>query len=530
MANYSEEQLAAINSNHQRILLAACAGSGKSHTLLGRIDRLISQCGVMPGEILALTFTNAAAAEMLFRYKQRHPGKMFPMFTTFHGFCFKLIIDDLNVRRACGYTDVPQLIEDDLIKVISEEIIFKLGLKNRPAALLSDKKLKPADEYERKLFKKAFEKRLKDDQLITYQYMADAVLKLFREKHSSILCYLERYRYVFCDEFQDTDDTQFEFIQAFADSDIFLAGDVLQSIYAFRGAKPELMMRLIKDPEWQTLRLTKNFRSTQEVCDYANEIGKMYDDDAFTIQMEAVRNGSPVFSVHSESVWTDSRKICEQLSDCFGSTAILCRTNREAESVINILSEHKINFITHKKDEDFAKILMSSLDNDVFKATLLGAMTNYQMRQCTIAKLLHGDESLEWLLSFIAESGIIAGKLSNIVEKVGSVAYILQSEELPFTKCKRILDLFDSHAPIITFAQTNEEIVEYLISIFGSDESEVYVGTIHSVKGLEFDNVFVLNVNTPIFALKTNEMINLFYVACTRAKNYLKVFREDVPE
>lgn len=527
MPNYSEEQRAAIECNHPRILLAACAGSGKSHTLLGRIDRLISE-GVMPGSILALTFTNAAAAEMLFRYKQRHPGKLFPQFSTFHGFCFRLIIEDLAVRSAVGYKGVPQLIDDDFIKVISEEIIFKLGLKTSYPTLMSTRRGSAAVEYEKKLFRKAFESRLKKDHLITYQYMAEAVLKLFREKHPSIQPYLERYEYVFCDEFQDTDDEQFEFILSFKSSNIFLAGDVLQSIYAFRGAKPEIMMGILKDLEWKTLRLTKNYRSTQEVCDYANQIGKLYSDPMMSIEMSGTHSGPPVFSSKAISIWSDTCHICEQLPDCFGSTAILCRTNREVENVIYELAQHQINFTTNKKNENFGKILMSALDPDVYKEFLLGSLNKYQMRQYTIEKLLQGDSSLAWLLEFLTNSGVANYITDDIMKKVSEVASILEAPELPFWKCKQILDLFGSKARIDTFAQTNYEIVEYLISIIDSADSEIYVGTIHSVKGLEFDNVFVLGVDGPSFPLNNNEMINLFYVACTRAKSYLKVFRGDL--
>ena len=116
----NKEQLQAVNSNSDRILCLAGAGAGKTKSFIDRISRLVDD-GVAPSSILALTFTNAAAAEMRSRYEDKNIGKGVPEFRTFHSFCYSVLCKDPAVRSALGYDGVPGIATDEQEKAIEDK-------------------------------------------------------------------------------------------------------------------------------------------------------------------------------------------------------------------------------------------------------------------------------------------------------------------------------------------------------------------------------------------------------------------------
>lgn len=225
----NENQMAVVESTASNILCLAGAGTGKTHCMLERIRYLISEQDVDPRSMLVLTFTNAAACEMLYRYKvsagAMHSIAM-PTFNTFHAFCYNLIQTDADILHDIGYSTIPDIADDVQIKHVFQETVLLTGIK-----LSMDKMLHPVTARERadaKILTKAFFNALVKQNIITFDYLCLSVCNLFKKNLDIVRKYKDRYKYIFVDEYQDTDDIQHSFVMSFTDSNIFIVGDVLQ--------------------------------------------------------------------------------------------------------------------------------------------------------------------------------------------------------------------------------------------------------------------------------------------------------------
>lgn len=218
----NELQKKVVDSDSKRIVCLAGAGSGKSYTLLSRIDKLVDS-GISADSILALTFTNAAAREMLNRYKKNHGGtQITPKFSTFHAFCYSLIVNNRDVRGKLGYSKIPMVCVEATLKRITTEAEQATGIKKSDdAKTLSEKR-------EQEVLTKYIRKKLIEKNMITFDIMCYEVCQLFTQNDDSIKQYFDKYKCVFVDEFQDTDKLQWSFVESFKNSQIFVCGDVLQ--------------------------------------------------------------------------------------------------------------------------------------------------------------------------------------------------------------------------------------------------------------------------------------------------------------
>ena len=153
----NEQQKKAVYCDDKRICVVAGAGSGKTATLIQRIGRLIQEDKCRGDNILALTFTNAAAFEMKERFQKAFGtlNKGVPFFGTFHAFCYSLIAHDIRVRDAVGYTKVPMIVTENKMKMIEKEVATRLGINLTEEKLTTGKNLSPKEEYDYAIFKKA---------------------------------------------------------------------------------------------------------------------------------------------------------------------------------------------------------------------------------------------------------------------------------------------------------------------------------------------------------------------------------------
>ena len=225
----NEQQQQAVDSDELKILCLAGAGAGKTATMIERITRLTNE-GVNPMSILVLTFTNAAGFEMKERYKKANPGKVIPEFRTFHSFCYSLIVKDRNVRRALGYVDVPTIIEEVELKKVQTEAKMMSGVHLSEAKLRGEGTLSQQEQYELELYKKALKRLIREKNIITFDMLCYDVAGLFIQNDPSVLKYKGQYKYLFVDEFQDTDPKQVQFLNSFDSKDVhfYFVGDCLQ--------------------------------------------------------------------------------------------------------------------------------------------------------------------------------------------------------------------------------------------------------------------------------------------------------------
>ena len=531
MANFNPEQQAAVDSTARRLLILAGAGTGKSHTLLGRIRKMIEEDGVRPEQILALTFTNAAAFEMKERYKRDAKDKKhIPEFRTFHAFCYSLLTRDATVRACLNYDTVPKIADEATLKRIEQTTKMQLNCKLPDVVMRRKRPLSRQEEFELKLFEKAFKTNLRRHGFITFDILCYEVCQLFVENNPTILKYKEQYKHLLIDEWQDTDDRQADFVESFTDSTICVVGDALQNLYSFRGTTSEIIKQMAENPEWETVRLTRNYRSTVEICDFANA-NSTYAKDEYRIPIQAERRGLPVTAIRfsfNHSLPRGINYIEENLKELpeNAEVAILARTNKEVQYIYEELTERGISCRLGKPNEEAAHILKASVDAEYYADWLSSFLNSsdyaeYQ-RMCNINKNIpRTDVLIRW---FVRKPGI-----ERRMQLITQVMDAFASSPFPFVQASTAFEVLGFKNIIVdTNAKTYAEVVEYMVSVIEKmSQSGVYVGTIHSSKGLEYDVVYVIGVGSKSFRLTSEDMNNLYYVAITRAKDRLTILGED---
>lgn len=527
MVKLNKEQLQAVNSKSDRILCLAGAGAGKTATMLERISNLVSN-GVAPSSIMALTFTNAAAAEMRERYESKNVGKETPEFRTFHSFCYSIVCKDFNILTALGYEKVPMIASEEQEKAIEEKAKIQCKITLSKDKLEHRENLTKKEQFQVNLYDKAVNRLMRSANIITFDKLNSEVSDLFAADNQSTKAYKDKYKYIFVDEFQDTDHHQIKFLNSFPHTDFYFCGDVLQEIYRFRGTSNEYIKILSNTPDWEKIKLFTNYRSTNQICEYANKFSSKYADSSYRIEMQGIRDGDRVItklvdgpSNYSSISQRDIKDVLNEVDKLQGTSAIICRTNKEVSAIISYFKSHDITFTT-SKDTKIQKLIDCAL-SDTYMLGLLASYlsTNKYGEYIRLASQTKNPD-LAWFLK-------VYGNVAQIKDDVKNVKLL---KDIAFNNdtTNNRLDAIAKNFNIKNIQHTDrqysgKELLQYLKEVITDiKSSELYVGTIHSVKGLEYDNVFVMNVGSYCFKLDSEEMKNLFYVAITRAKNHLFVY------
>lgn len=524
----NNDQLKAVNSNAQKILVLAGAGSGKSHTLLSRISRLIDD-GVDVSNILTLTFTNAAAIEMRERYRNTHKNILSPKFCTFHAFCYSLVAGDPSIRRKLGYIQVPNIADDSAIKKIAAMCRNQCGTKLSEDKLSGKEPLTPKDRFQYDIYWKQYNKLLRKNNLITFDIMCYEVCKLFSSDDPAARQYKAQYKYIFVDEFQDTDPKQWDFVSSFKQSNLFVVGDAKQAIYSFRGADSSIIKSLAENEEWENIRLSQNYRSTEEICEFSNKIHESWKNNAYNLEIHSDKSGEDVhinkeFHYYGDSGTKDLLSMLDGV-DQNESIALLCRTNAEVADVKKLLSDSNICYRTNATNKATCDLLKCAIDSsymvDYLSSRLNTNEYNEYIKLCAVNSQYETEDGFMSIVSY-------AAKLSGYTDIIYSIRSILQSDIFAYQKCVDICNLLHLNPSAIQLdSESNESIIQYVMQIADRStvNTNIYVGTIHSVKGLEFDIVHLLGVNGKSFPINKNEeQKNLYYVGCTRAKKSLTIW------
>lgn len=543
---FDEFQNTVINADDSKILCIAGAGTGKTYTMLHRIYRLIDE-GVSPKNMLVLTFTNAAAVEMKTRYFKDRSTKVSPLFKTFHGFCYKLISRDSEVQAKLEYLDTPQIITDSELDHIKQKIEDRLNLKFRENL----KYISPKLQQEQHILSVALNREIRKLNVITFDLLSQYVCNLFKEKDRTVQKYLNQYEYIFCDEFQDTDPTQWRFIDSFGESSkLFLIGDLRQAIYSFRGADSSLMKSLISDSSWAKYSLRNNRRSTKQICHVANTVFPKrmnYEDLISEVSGEKICNvRADSIDDFSEECWN---YLINYLKTHSSSSAILCRTNAEVKSVRGELKRRNIPFKTSTKSKesiktDLCKMLLSAIDDETREQFLISKLNKSEY----FMYLRAVSTSSKFTTSDILEEFYNNEKIQELNVQINliheNMSKLLETRDLSkfqvflfnwFNELNLSISLDTIQSTIIdidsldSFESIVKIVIEFLDNVEDSELEETlicpYVGTIHSVKGLEFDTVILLDVDSKQFRLTSEESLNLYYVGITRAKQSLCIHK-----
>ena len=288
----NDKQKEAVLATEGPVLILAGAGSGKTRVLVHRIAYLINTLGVMPGSILAITFTNKAADEMRSRVDDMIGfGSREIWVMTFHACCVRIL---RRHAEELGYTRYFTIYDTDDQLTVMKEIFKRHGVDSKKFKekgilnMISSAKneLITPDQYAKMtrgdlygdLISDLYEeyaKRLKENNAMDFDDLIMKTVELF-EKHPDILeIYRERFKYIMVDEYQDTNTAQFRFVSLLAEKyrNLCVVGDDDQSIYRFRGANIKNILNFEQIfPDSKVVKLEQNYRSTQNILDAANEV------------------------------------------------------------------------------------------------------------------------------------------------------------------------------------------------------------------------------------------------------------------
>lgn len=277
------EQKEAVQTVEGPVMVFAGAGTGKTKTLISRIAYMIEACHIAPYHILAITFTKKATNEMRERLSAMIGEQArFVHISTIHSLCARILRRN---AESLGFLKNFEIIdEDDQIKAMNE-IFKKNEIEKR---MLSPKTaLKAIGDYKNgsclelmglfKVVYAAYQSYLKENNMMDFEDLLTYTLQLFQEHPDILAFYQEEFQYLLVDELQDTNGVQYGIVNLLCqkNENIFAVGDDDQSIYSFRGAKIENMMKFKEDhPQAHIIKLVQNYRSTQEILKGANAVIK----------------------------------------------------------------------------------------------------------------------------------------------------------------------------------------------------------------------------------------------------------------
>jgi len=531
----NKAQQIAVDSESPKILCLAGAGTGKTRTLIERIVGLVNR-GVEPSSILALTFTNAAAFEMKERYREYVDSGESPEFRTFHSYCYDLMSKDIKVRNALGYTSMPSIADDYKQKRIESEALTQSGIRLSKTKISDPASLSMKEKKDYEILMKFRKRLMVKENLITFDELCQGVCKLFISKDPIVDKYRNMIKYLHVDEYQDTDKVQHNFVMSFSDSaNIFVVGDSLQSLYRFRGAVPEIIKSLAVDKDWTVIRLSENYRSTKEICNFANEFSAGYADESYRIPIESERLGRPV--EHRQYFYlTDSpkfkdiyKRIALECKCLTGSVAIISRTNSECSIIRDELDKNGVAYSTSHKEVDARFMLPSVSDSKYMINWLATFLPSEQYSEFIRMSTIFTSEGKEYTERLFLNQFNTNREIKVRSESIYKIRGILNSDKDKDNKCKAILNVlgFPNLAVDLSEVSTVSDLLNQIILAVEhrpEQESSVYVGTIHSVKGLEYDTVYVIGVNGRKFKLDSEDNKNCYYVAITRAKENLIIY------
>lgn len=588
---FNKSQIQAISHMDGPAMVLAGPGSGKTTVITHRIKNLIEKAEVRPENILVVTFTKAAAISMQKRFSTLMNGGKGQLVTfgTFHSVFYKIL------RKSRRYEATEILSERQKTDYI-REIIGRYGISSNDISELSQNIINDignikgnmlnAQEYEPSCCKKedfikvynAYNLELKKDGKMDFDDILRECYLLLCENHTILEQWRELYKYILIDEFQDINRIQMNIIELLASplNNIFVVGDDDQSIYGFRGARPEIMIEF-KDyyPEAELIVLNVNYRSTQSIINVA---GRVIENNKTRLDKCAHANNDKDFQpdirkfrnqVEELKFVVSKIKEYENQGISLSEMAILVRNNSQIQEISSFLKNRKIEAESGKHRSNIyngmvAKDILSyvrgalKFDGTYFNEDLIYVLNKpqrYISRQVVLSvnmnisavRRIYSKNNIDSFLFHIemirklspqaALSYVRKGagyeeylRLYAIENNIPMSGLLKQLEQL-VQECSKFNTL-EQWINSIDSAQNSEgQNFGKKSSGEGGTNNRINIMTMHGSKGLEFKAVFIVDANQGIIptskALRERdfeEERRLFYVAITRAIDYLNVY------
>ena len=557
--NLDINQRNAVYIKEKNVLVVASPGSGKTTVIINRVNHLIEDLKINEGNIIVITFTRAAADNMRNRYKNIFKKERAPFFGTFHGLFYKILLRegyDIKIMDGGkGHAIIKNVlsryfddVNDDKVREVMNNIsMFKTSLCT-------------VDEFKSTVSKdifleclKVYESNKERECLWDFDDLSVKVLKLFTEKKNILEKYRRVFKYVLVDEFQDCDNIQVSFLMLMnKDNELFAVGDEDQCIYSFRGSKPEYMVNFHDTFKGGVkVKLLTNYRSKNNIVEVSK---RLIDKNENRNDKEIISYCNNCGIVHYSTPYNEymqgeeiAKYIKENYQGTYGDNAILYRTNMESRSMIDVLTKRKIPFVLLDKGYNFfnhficrdlinyLKLSIDQYDKNAFAWIInkpFDILINKKDMPPFQCKKI--DDLRKEILYLNKMS--LGSAIQYIIATMGYIDYL---REYANKYGQSLDDLEDVLEEFKGAAEGFKTITEFLVHVNNVEEQiesskvvedGVILSTIHGVKGMEFNNVYIINCNEEVIPHKSSmeenieEERRLFYVGITRAINNLYVF------
>jgi hypothetical protein len=583
LINYSSNQKKAIEYGAGPLMVLAGPGSGKTFVITHRIKYLIEGSGINPAHILVVTFSRAAAKEMKDRFEKLQ-GKSHVTFGTFHSVFFSIL------KTAYGFS-AEQIASDELRYTLIKELIKKNEIVNEDINTLSGNLLNEialikqdniniknyysnsiASDTFKKLYKE-YEVELETRNKLDFEDMLSLTYELLSERKDILTAVQNRYQYILVDEFQDINFLQYNIIKLMAGKkqNITVVGDDDQSIYRFRGARPEIMLGFERDfRNVSKVFLDINFRSTTQIVDASTKLIS-FNSKRFPKTFKANNgSGAPVSVIEFKNPFAEVNSIIKDIKEYIkaeqdiNNIAVLYRTNLSPRLLIERMMKNNIpftirdsipNLFEHWVSKDIISYIKLAINlgnkNDLLR------ISNKPNRYISRDSLSSSKANIETLFDYYDDKSYMIKRIIELREHLRTIKNLKPATALRYIRnvvgydeyieeycdmngiesddCYTVLgDLENSASEFNTFSDWFVHMEEYKEELIearkksNEDDIGVRLMTFHSSKGLEFDIVYIIDVNEGSVPYKKakgadeiEEERRMFYVAMTRARHKL---------
>ena len=586
----NNRQKEAVLYNDGPLLILAGAGSGKTKTLTTKIAYLIEHEHVSPYSILAITFTNKAAKEMKDRLYLTVGNDVKKLtVSTFHSFGLKLLRE--NYERL-GYEKNFVIMDSDDSLTVVKKIIKDMGYDPKiynPKAIRNkissckNEMISPA-AYERfavsdyeKVIQQVYSKyqdKLKRNNSVDFDDLLLLPIELFKKNEDLLEKYQDLYRYILIDEYQDTNEAQYILTKLLSDKyrNITCVGDDSQSIYSFRGANYKNILNFEKDyKDAKIILLEENYRSTSNILDAANNVIKhnkqRKDKNLWTNR--GVGEKIKYYRAYDEK--DEANYVVNKINELvnkgieYKDIAVLYRTNAQSRVMEEAMLKENLPyrvvgsfyFYSRKEIKDliaYLRLIHNSKDNVSLLRVIntpkrgIGLKTIENLTQIaddneiSIYEAINSGKELEFKnlierLKEVSENLTLTELIDKVLDASGMKQELESEDSLEAEVRLENLEEFKSITKAFEEAEGSVSLEEFLLEIslvsdveeYKDDPNRISLMTVHSVKGLEFNYVFVIGLEEGIFphmnslmeSSDVEEERRLMYVAITRAKDDL---------
>ena len=590
----NKEQQKAVNHIEGPMLVLAGAGSGKTKVLTNRIANLIDK-GISPYNILAITFTNKAAKEMKDRVIKLIGKEAYNIqISTFHSLGLKILKENYNLL---GYEKNFTIIDsDDVLTIIKKILKDKNMSKDRYNPREIKNKISSAKnemmsidafakvEFDHKVVEvyKEYQKKLKNGNSVDFDDLLILPIKLFKNYPRVLEEYQDKYKYILIDEYQDTNEAQYTFSKLLSSKyrNIFVVGDNDQAIYAFRGANYKNILNFEKDyPEAKTILLEENYRSTKNILNAANSVIKnnkeRKDKNLWSNNEEGSKIKYKEVSNEKEEASFVGTEIKRLLSEGINEEeiAVLYRTNAQSRVIEEEMLKKNIKYrvvgsfyfynrkeikdllcylrlINNHKDDVSLLRVINTPKRGIGDKTIENLTEEASINNLSLYETINKGKELEFKnliedLTKASESLSLTELIDEILEKTGIKKELSSSKLLEdeirlenLNEFKGVTKSYEEEYGTASLGDFLDEIS--LVSDMSEHQdssNRVSLMTVHSVKGLEFNYVFIVGMEEGIFPhynaindgskSAIEEERRLCYVAITRAKKELYITSAD---